>query len=78
MQTMDIVAIPGGGTLPLPPQGQEALRRVAEEAERLNNAIAKAVEAGVTVELRRHHRHHDGRGAWGDQMIPAIALPNRG
>ncbi len=77
MQTLDVVAIAGGGVRPLPLQSEEALRRVAEESERLNAAIAAAVDAGFTVELHRSRRHHGGQGAWGDQMTPAVALPNR-
>lgn len=78
MRTLDIVAIAGGGACPLPPRSEQALRRVAEESERLNEAIAAAVDAGLTVELRRSRRHHGGQGAWGDQMVPAVTLPNRG
>lgn len=54
-------------------QDQEAsIRRVANDLHRLNEAIVKAVQAGVTVELMRASRYHGENGAYGDQMIPVI------
>jgi hypothetical protein len=50
----------------------KAIRRVADAVHRVNEAIIRAVEAGVSVELVRTSRYHDGRGNWGDQMIPTI------
>lgn len=54
------------------PTGERAVRRVAEAVHRMNEAVLRAVEAGVSVELVRVSRHHDGSGNWGDQMIPMI------
>ena len=34
--------------------------------------FSRAVEAGVTVELIRSSRHHNGDGNWGDLLIPVI------
>ncbi len=51
---------------------EKALRRVADAVHRVNEAIIRAVGAGVSVELVRTSRFHDGSGNWGDQMIPMI------
>ena len=55
---------------------EKAIRRLADEIHRLNHAVIGAVEAGVSVELIRSSRHHaevEGKGAWGDLMVPVIA-----
>lgn len=49
-----------------------AVHRVAEATHRLNEAVQRAVAAGVSVELVRVSRHHDGTGNWGDQIVPMI------
>ena len=49
-----------------------AIRRVAEAVHRLNELIVQAIKTGVSVELMRVHRHHDGTGNWGDQMVPLV------
>ena len=51
---------------------ESAIRRLADEVHRLNHAVIRAVEAGVSVELIRSSRHHADR-AWGDLMVPVIA-----
>lgn len=51
---------------------QAAIRIVANDLHRLNQAVMKAVEAGVSVELVRSARHHGGNGNWGDLLIPVI------
>jgi hypothetical protein len=53
-------------------ESERAVRRVADAVHRVNEVIVRAVEAGVSVELVRISRYHDGRGNWGDQMIPTI------
>jgi len=50
----------------------KAIRRVAEAVHRLNQLIVDAIKTGVSVELMRVHRHHDGTGNWGDQMVPLV------
>jgi hypothetical protein len=45
---------------------------LANDLHRLNQSVARAVEAGVTVELIRSSRHHNGDGNWGDLLIPVI------
>ena len=51
---------------------ESSIRRVANDLHRLNEAIQKAVENGVTVELMRASRFHGENGAYGDQTIPII------
>ena len=51
---------------------QAAIRTLANDLHRLNHAVMKAVEAGVSVELVRSARHHGGDGHWGDLLIPVI------
>tara|TARA_B100000315_G_scaffold255235_1_gene298113 strand:- start:385 stop:648 length:264 start_codon:yes stop_codon:yes gene_type:complete len=68
------------GFQPAPPDpdssfsgGQDsALRMVANSLHRLNEAIVKAADSGLTVELMRASRYHAGSGSWGDQMVPII------
>jgi hypothetical protein len=63
---------PGNDPNPSPSSAETeqeiALRSVAEAVDRVNEAILYAVDAGVSVELVRSSRCHDGRRNWGDQM----------
>ena len=56
---------------------QAAIRMVANDLHRLNHAVMKAVDAGVSVELVRSARHHGGGGNWGDLLIPVIVTQGR-
>ncbi len=49
-----------------------AIRQLANELHRLNNAVIAAVDAGLSVELQRGARHHAEGGFWGDLMIPIV------
>ena len=51
---------------------QAAIRVLANDLHRLNQAVMQAVEAGVSVELVRSVRHHGGNGNWGDLLIPVV------
>jgi len=51
-------------------QADQAIRMLANDLHRLNQSVARAVEAGVTVELIRSSRHHNWN--WGDLLIPVI------
>lgn len=78
MRSADVIAIsePFNG----PRQDADTLiRKVADTLHRLNQQITTAVDAGVTIELMRGSRCHNGRGQWGDQMIPIVrvAEPSR-
>ncbi|MEL6751777.1 MAG: hypothetical protein AAFO70_06825 [Pseudomonadota bacterium] len=50
---------------------ESAIRQLANDLHRLNHAVMRAVEAGVSVELVRSARHH-AEGNWGDMMVPVI------
>ncbi len=56
---------------------QSAIRVLANDLHRLNQAVMNAVEAGVSVELVRSARHHGGDGNWGDLMIPVIVAQGK-
>ncbi len=56
---------------------QSAIRMLANDLHRLNQAVMNAVEAGVSVELVRSARHHGGDGNWGDLMIPVIVAQGK-
>lgn len=49
-----------------------SIRMLANAVHRLNQAVMKAVDAGVSVELIRAARYHSEGGHWGDQMMPII------
>ena len=51
---------------------QAAIRVLANDLHRLNQAVMQAVEAGVSVELVRSARHHGGNGNWGDLLVPVV------
>ena len=51
---------------------ESAIRQLANDLHRLNHAVMKAVDSGVSVELVRSARHHGGNGNWGDLMVPVI------
>ena len=51
---------------------QAAIRILANDLHRLNQAVMQAVDAGVSVELVRSARHHRGNGNWGDLLIPVV------
>ncbi len=50
----------------------QAIRQLANELHKLNNAVIAAVDAGLSVELQRGARHHAEGGFWGDLMIPIV------
>ncbi len=56
---------------------QSAIRMLANDLHRLNQAVMKAVEAGISVELVRSARHHGGDGNWGDLLIPVIVAQGK-
>ena len=51
---------------------QAAIRMVANDLHRLNQAVMRAVDAGVSVEIIRSARHHGGTKSWGDLLVPII------
>ena len=53
-------------------QQKSAIRILANDLHRLNHAVMKAVETGLSVELQRTARHHSEGGYWGDLLMPII------
>jgi hypothetical protein len=53
-------------------QQKSAIRILANDLHRLNQAVMKAVETGLSVELQRTARHHTDGGYWGDLLMPII------
>ncbi len=51
---------------------QAAIRALGNELHRLNQAVVRCVEAGLSVELQRTARHHAEGGYWGDLMVPIV------
>ena len=51
---------------------ESAVRVIANSLHRLNEAVVKCVDAGITVELMRTARYHNETGNWGDQLTPVI------
>jgi hypothetical protein len=51
---------------------KSAIRILANDLHRLNQAVMKAVESGLSVELQRTARHHSEGGYWGDLLMPII------
>lgn len=74
MRTADVIAISEPFNGPNGIDKDVLIRKVADTLHRLNQQITNAVEAGVTIELMRASRHHNGRGQWGDQMIPIVKV----
>ena len=74
MKTAEIINMPEPFNGPKIRDVDAAIRKVADTLHRLNLQIHQAVEAGASVELMRVHRVHNGRGQWGDQMIPIVKI----
>ena len=51
---------------------KSAIRMLANDLHRLNQAVMKAVETGLSVELQRTARHHAEGGYWGDLLMPLV------
>lgn len=65
----DVARDPGEFT----PEQDSKIRIITNNLHRLNDSIVQAVEAGLTVEIKRASRFHSGPGNWGDQIYLAIA-----
>jgi hypothetical protein len=50
---------------------ESAIRIMANSLHRLNDAVTKCVDTGITVELMRTARYHS-TGCWGDQLTPVL------
>ena len=51
---------------------ESAMRLMANNLHRLNESVAKCVEAGLTIQLVRTARYHSEAGQWGDQLTPVV------
>ena len=49
-----------------------ALRSLGNDLHRLNQSVARCVDAGLSVELQRTARHHAEGGYWGDLLVPVV------
>lgn len=74
MGPADVIAISEPFNGPRKADADALIRKVADTLHRLNHHITTAVDAGVTIELMRGSRCHNGRGQWGDQMIPIVRV----
>jgi NADH:ubiquinone oxidoreductase subunit D len=54
------------------PEQEAAIRILANELHRVNEAVMNCVEQGLSVELQRVKRHHSEDGYWGDMIVPII------
>jgi hypothetical protein len=48
------------------------LADIATQIDALNASMRSAVEAGLSIELRRASRHHHEDGYWGDIIAPSV------
>jgi hypothetical protein len=51
---------------------ESALRILANELHRTNEAVMNCVNKGLSVELQRVKRFHSEKGYWGDLIVPII------
>lgn len=51
---------------------EAAIRILANELHRVNEAVMNCVQHGLSVELQRVKRHHSEEGYWGDMIVPVI------
>jgi len=51
---------------------QTAIRALGNELHRLNQAVVRCVDAGLSVELQRTARHHAEGGFWGNLLVPIV------
>ena len=54
------------------PEQEAVIRILANELHRVNEAVMRCVEQGLSVELQRVKRHHSEEGYWGDMIVPII------
>jgi hypothetical protein len=54
------------------PEQESALRILANELHRTNEAVMNCVSHGLSVELQRVKRFHSEKGYWGDLIVPIV------
>ncbi len=63
-------------TQTLDPQQTAAVDELRTQITRMNDAVKRAVDSGLTIEITRASRHHSPQYCWGDQMSPKIMPAN--
>ncbi len=53
-------------------QQANCMAALANQIDALNETMRNAVETGLSIELRRTSRHHQGGGYWGDIIAPNV------
>ncbi len=51
---------------------ESAIRILANELHRVNEAVMNCVNHGLAIELQRVKRFHSGDGCWGDMIVPIV------
>lgn len=59
-------------TTSMSPEQESAIRILANELHRVNEAVMNCVQNGLSVELQRVKRFHSEEGYWGDMIVPVI------
>ena len=54
------------------PEQDSAIRILANELHRVNEAVMNCVSHGLSIELKRVKRFHSEEGYWGDMIVPII------
>lgn len=54
------------------PEQESALRILANELHRTNEAVMNCVSHGLSIELQRVKRFHSEKGYWGDLIVPIV------
>jgi hypothetical protein len=63
-------------TSSMSPEQESALRILANELHRTNEAVMNCVSHGLSVELQRVKRFHSEKGYWGDLIVPIVVKQN--
>ena len=58
------------------PEQDSAIRILANELHRVNEAVMNCVNHGLSIELQRVKRFHSEQGYWGDMIVPIIVKQN--
>ena len=58
------------------PDREGAIRILANELHRVNEAVMNCVNHGLSIELQRVKRCHSEQGYWGDMIVPVIVKQN--
>ena len=57
---------------------EAAIRILANELHRVNEAVMNCVNHGLSIELQRVKRCHSEKGYWGDMIVPMIVKQGDG